>query len=411
MRPFTAHGENSLVAAEAGRPDDAHLLDLVVGQVHRRGKDQLDPLLLHRLRIIRDTKRHERLLAAVLDCVVDKSEHRYDYRSYLALGVLELLLPSNDGPLTSGHLVRLLMADVVRFEGRAASGWADELLPAGRPGPETVRCRIRKARHLAVGTAAGRPLPTPPDALSSAALAYSVLPVSAQHDEYLFIRVLQAYETVFLAMNQCLDRALRAGRQHDAVRAAAGIRQAATMLADVGGLFSLLATMPPPSFHGFREKTLGSSAIQSRAYKALELLCALPPRHRLNGDAFRAVPDLRQQALDGPDTLAAWYLDTVHQMKPQQRRAVDAELARLERAHQKWKRTHHALARKMIGKAAGTGHTDGVDYLYRCLDNRLFWQIGARCPGHAVHISGGHDSQRALCPHEDNDLRPRRDGT
>ena len=55
---------------------------------------------------------------------------------------------------------------------------------------------------------------------------------------------------------------------------------------------------------------------------------------------------------------------------------LDAALTRLEAAHQRWKATHHSMASRMLGDAAGSGYTAGVPYLQKCIDNRLFWQLG-----------------------------------
>ncbi|WP_344163412.1 tryptophan 2,3-dioxygenase family protein [Nocardiopsis rhodophaea] len=361
----------------------------LVRRILQVGKDALDAPLLSRLREVRATRSDDPWITALLDCVLDKDEGRYDYRSYLALDVLNPMLPESGGPVPARRLVRLLMADVVDFESETARGIGDDRLPMGRPAPATTNRRITKARRLSAGWGDANLLPVPPNDRVEEILACSVLPVSPQHDEYLFIRVLQAYELTFLIMGAELTDALRASQTHDILGVADHIDAAAAELERVSGLFSLLATMRPESFQAFRAQTDGSSAIQSRAYKSLELLCGLPTRDRIDSPAFHSVPDVRERAVaqPPPDSLASWYLRVCPRLSEKQREAVDAALTRLEHIHQKWKRTHHSLARTMIGDAVGTGDTDGVEYLRRSLDNRLFWELGQRCPTRSTHTS------------------------
>ncbi|WP_146051135.1 hypothetical protein [Streptomyces noursei] len=389
MRSMTVRIEDRLESAvvRARRSDTPFPTDLLVHRILQQGKDGLAPSLLSDLSHLRAARSDDPLLTALLDCVLDKYERRYNYRSYLALGVLQPLLPGSGGPLPAGQLIRLLMADVTAFEMQAADDPGDSRLPAGRPNPDVARRRIRKALRLSTGTDDPKRMPTPPDEQVKTVLACSVLPVSAHHDEYLFIRVLQAYETAFLLMGEELHQALRAAHRDDTAGLAVHIDAATDALDGAAGLFSLLATMPPESFHGFRGQTDGSSAIQSRAYKTVELLCGLPTRQRRDSAAFRSVPEIREQALSEPESLATWYISAAPQLPQAERETVQVALARLERSHQKWKRTHHALARAMIGQEAGTGDTVGGAYLRRCLDNRLFWEVGARCPGREVHRS------------------------
>ncbi|MBB6170672.1 tryptophan 2,3-dioxygenase [Nocardiopsis mwathae] len=373
--------------AQGCRPGDPLSAEGVVRRILRTGKDALDAPLLGSLRQARAAHSGDPWITALLDCVLDKDEGRYDYRSYLALDVLNAVFPGSGAPFPARRLRRLLMADVVAFESETARGIGDDRLPLGRPSPATTARRITKAQRLSAEWDDVEPLPAPPNDRAGRILACSVLPVSPQHDEYLFIRVLQAYEITFLAMGVELQDALDASHTHDILGATAHINAAATELERTSGLFSLLATMRPESFQAFRAQTDGSSAIQSRAYKSLELLCGLPTPERLDSPAFRSVPGIRERALDPspPDSLAAWYLRVYPRLSEKQQEAVDTALDRLEKAHQKWKRTHLSLARTMIGDAAGTGDTDGVDYLRRTLDNRLFWEIGDRCPARAAH--------------------------
>jgi tryptophan 2,3-dioxygenase len=142
-------------------------------------------------------------------------------------------------------------------------------------------------------------------------------------------------------------------------------------------LFRVVATMRAEAFHTFREFTQGASAIQSEAYKRFEIACGHPMTERLRSDAFGNVPAVRAEALAGAGDLSSAYLAAraaCHPGRPDWAR-FDAALVELERRHQRWKTTHHRLAARMLGEAAGSGYTAGVPYLRQCLDNRLFWQL------------------------------------
>lgn len=343
----------------------------VVEHVLRHGKYQLSPAVVAEVRAVRAARREDEVAAAVLDCVLDKAEGRYSYRSYLALEVLAPLLPAPGWTNATDRLIPLLLTDLVRFESAAAEG---DRLPVGRPDDKLRQQRIAKAGRLIRTFTARYQLPLTASPEEELRVASSVLPVSRRHDEYLFIRVLQCYESTFMTVVLLLERALAAANADEVGTVADRVEEAAALLEETSGLFSLLATMPPENFHGFRLQTVGSSAIQSSAYKAFELLCAVPPPERLASAAFGAVPELQAYALAGPASLAGWYRTGTAALTEQKERVVTAFQA-LEQAHQRWKRTHYSLSRKMIGDAAGTGGTEGVEYLRACQDNRLFWTL------------------------------------
>ncbi len=107
-------------------------------------------------------------------------------------------------------------------------------------------------------------------------IALSMLPVSVVHDERMFIRVLQSYETTFAPVGVQLTAAVAAlaqGRPTDAIDAVAAAERA---MQEAAPLFSLAATMQTESFLTFRNFTEGASAIESRNYKLIESLCRRP---------------------------------------------------------------------------------------------------------------------------------------
>lgn len=343
---------------------EAFPYDDVLACFHRVGKHFVSAHVLDALAGART--RAGGTVATFLHTALDKRDGHYDYVSYLALPLLPL--PSIEDGGEADRLLVHLMADVVAFElaaGRTA------LLPDRRPEPRTVTKRLRHA--LTVSSAArerlglAAVLPADPHAAAARmhtlveadqtaaerqALRLSMLPVYTEHDEYMFIRVLQSFETTFARMAVLLWAAV-----HDVATAGAALAEAERALRESAPLFSLLATMQPAAFRTFRAYTEGASAIQSRNYKLVESLCRLPDQARLDSAAYRSVPDVRARVLAGQpnldDTVAARGADP----------ALTDAMRRFAAALTRWRQTHHKLAVRMLGDRTGTGYTLGTPYL------------------------------------------------
>jgi tryptophan 2,3-dioxygenase len=121
-------------------------------------------------------------------------------------------------------------------------------------------------------------------------LQLTLLPVSRVHDECLFIRVLQSYETTFAYAAVELEAAAAAIARGDSTAAVAALGGAAHALSESSPLFSLIATMQPEASLTFRQFTDGASAIQSRNYKLMESACRTPDRERFDSAAYRRCP-------------------------------------------------------------------------------------------------------------------------
>jgi tryptophan 2,3-dioxygenase len=210
-----------------------------------------------------------------------------------------------------------------------------------------------------------------------------MLPVYVSHDEYLFIRVLQAYECVFAALADELRAAigdLTAGRVRSAAERLAHARD---QLATAGPLFSLLATMQPESFRTFRAYTEGASAIQSRSYKLVESLCRTPDAARLASAAYRSVPEVRAVVLGGAPTIDAAYDAAVRdgRLAAPDRDLLRRRMGEFAAALLQWRRTHHRLATRMLGERPGTGYTEGTPYLAAVRSVAVFTAVGhGPCP-------------------------------
>jgi tryptophan 2,3-dioxygenase len=364
--------------------------DAVVTEFHRAGKHFVADELLALLDGVRATlpaasDPGSRLLARFLDIALDKWDGRYDNPSYLAVDLLPLP-GTGDGSATwqRDRLVAMLVADTLRFE-LAAADRRTVLLPQMRPDARIVakRCRLglravgpALARlGLAVDATASDPLTAAREVCRAVAadleraeartLRLTMLPVSLVHDEYMFIRMLQSYETTFALMAVELDAAVAALADGDAAAAVRAVAAAERALREAAPLWSFVATVQREAFLAFREFTEGASAIQSRSYKRVESLCRRPDGSRLDSAAYRSVPQVRARVLTGQPNLdetltaarAAGRLDAGEDDRV--RSAMDG----LETALLKWRQSHYRLAVQMLGESRGTGYTEGVPYL------------------------------------------------
>ncbi|MFI5933709.1 tryptophan 2,3-dioxygenase family protein [Actinoplanes sp. NPDC051494] len=271
----------------------------------------------------------------LLDVLLDKFDGRYDYRSYLALPLLE--------PDDAGHLI----ADLVRHELHDPPG----SLP---PGAEAVAKRVRHARRVIER----HDLPAMTEARRFR-LRASMLPVDTVHDEYLFIRVLQAFELTFARITDELRATIRGRREGG--DAAVHLRHATALLREMSPLWSVLATMQVKAFQHFRQYTEGASAIQSRHYKLMESLARRPDPGRLDSAAYLSVPDVLAEVLAGQTTVQ----DSYGEQTP--------AMTEFAAAVTRWRRTHHRLAVRMLGPGrTGTGYTEGTPYLERTRSIPIF---------------------------------------
>lgn len=361
---------------------------------------------------------------AFLDVALDKFDGRYDYRSYLALALLPL--PGTDAreglqaaARRRDRLIVQLVADLLDFELGALDG-ERRPFPQMRPDATLVAKRCRLAWRAAApavhrmdrcgaesggepdGRGAGRDEIAGANdgegdgagdetALAQAralraawrgamrpeeatALRITLLPVYVLHDEVMFLRVLQAFETCFALVCVALRTAIAAIEAGDCAAACCALAQAEAALHEAGPLFSLMATMRVEAFRVFRQYTEGASAIQSRAYKTMEALCAPPRPERLDAAGYRAVPEVRQRLSDGWQSIEG-ALDAAHgagRLGDAHRHALRARMGAFEARVLAWRKTHHSLAVRMLGPATGTGYTEGTPYLRAVMTAPLF---------------------------------------
>ena len=327
---------------------------------------------------------HVQTLAAFLTTALDKPDDRYDYPTYLALELLQL--PTVDDPVTQApfarsrcdRLIAQLVADALSFEIAAVDG-TTMLLPDMRPDEDLVlkRCKhaLRTIRPVLArlsldgGLTATEPLELARQVCSvvradmsfseQRALDLSVLPVYTAHDEYMFLRVLQTFETTFALLATLLRGVTAALADREFDRAVHFLAEAEGALRESAPLFSMLATMQIESFRTFREFTEGASAIQSRNYKLVESLCREPDAERVDSPAYQSAPDVRDRVLAGQPTLDAAF----RALAEEDREPIADAMKAFARALLRWRHTHYRLAVRMLGQATGTGYTEGTPYL------------------------------------------------
>ncbi|MFJ8312988.1 MULTISPECIES: tryptophan 2,3-dioxygenase [unclassified Streptomyces] len=366
---------------------------------------------------LRGAARDRELLASFLDTALDKRDGRYDYQTYLALGLL--LGPADPSdrkehacPQQRDRLTVQLIADIVEFELDALEGRTD-LLPLMRPDARTVdkRCRLgmRAAgpalARLGLADPAAPLARTVQDGLSEQArdfcrtvrgetrpeerrrLMLSMLPAYTVHDEHLFIRVLQCFESTFATLAEHLAAAVEGLDGHQPLVAAERLDAATAGLREAAPLFSLLATMSVEAFQTFRCYTEGASAIQSRGYKTVESLCRRPDPDRVESAAFHSVPEVRARVLNGMPTLDSAFrgADEAGRLSPQTRGIVGQAMEGFSTALVQWRQTHYRLAVRMLGEErSGTGYTEGVPYLREARSVPVFREApsesGRPCP-------------------------------
>lgn len=327
--------------AVTGRPEEFPYA-VVLGHLRSVGKHFLASGLLDRLGEVRDRltghpgrphaaqRQHgPSFLHRFLDVVLDKRDERDDYPSYTALSLLSRPAPSDwrEALRSRDEVMLLLLADLIRFERRALTDTPDaphDMPPQSELVAKRERLAVRVMEPAALRvlppgvvdatSAAAVPGRTPGGPLSAEilqsaapeqalALSASIQPVYVLHDEYLFLRTLQSFETTLTFMSAAPATAVRRLEENRPEDAADLVGTVADVLKESLPLFSLLATMRPEAFRVFREFTEGASAIQSAGYRTFESLCSTPEAARLASAAYTSVPAVRERVVNGQVTV------------------------------------------------------------------------------------------------------------
>ncbi len=392
----------------------------VIGELRRRGKHFTDAALLSKLAWMRSDilptisgsgqpPNGADTLKTFLRVALDKNDGAYDYTTYIAVDLLGLPTGAFNTPPTES-LRRLhdaavvsLVCDALQFELDAASGRCDAL-PEMRPDASLFQRRLElglKALAPALQRLGFDGVIDDPahigdiidfarrcqSAMSHGTLQMTMLPVFVVHDEYLFIRVLQALETTFAWIAVCLAAA-GASFRNSPDDVVSHLHAASVMLKEGSRLFALLSTMQKKSFETFRTYTEGASAIQSVNYKRMESICRVPDEARLESIAYASVPRVQRSVArasrcrslrpDSDINLGDARLEAREdgRLSPERDREIEHGMRHFAATLRSWRFAHHGIAVKMLGHGAGTGYTEGTRYLKGVREIPVFDALG-----------------------------------
>jgi len=231
-----------------------------------------------------------------------------------------------------------------------------------------------------------------------------------EHDELLFIVIHQATE-LWLKLSIHEIKSACADVAGDDLRSAfKTLSRVARIQAHMIQAWEILATMTPFDYSNFREALGASSGFQSFQYRQLEFLLgakdarmlemhAAGSQRRGDLEAVLAAPSLYDEALRllarrgfaiPADRLArdwsrayeaseaveaAWlkvYRNTGEYWDLYE---LGEKLVDLEYRLQQWRFTHMKTVERIIGFKRGTGGSEGVSYLVKALDRKLFPEL------------------------------------
>lgn len=199
----------------------------------------------------------------------------------------------------------------------------------------------------------------------------SLMPTTRLHDEQMFVRSIQIFETLYRQVYRCLVRASAFMQVMDVDRACAELADATARISLAPVLYRVVTTMPKDSFAIIRQFTDGRSAIQSRSYRQIDLVCA-PRQPSPVADRLPAVE------VTSP-TLQETFVAIRGRIDPAAADRLETQMRAFDTAWRAMKRTHWGITLKIIGRVPGTGGTRGADYLKYAADLPLFPMLaGAR---------------------------------
>jgi len=230
------------------------------------------------------------------------------------------------------------------------------------------------------------------------------------HDEMMFMIIHQASE---LWMKLCIHEITAAMREVDNGNLGAVFKMLSRVSRIQGQLrqsWSVLSTMTPADYRGFRDGLGQSSGVQSFQYREIEYAlgnknAALIEVHRQNPSRYEhlktvlnapsfydlCLRHLARKGFEIPDE----YLDRDWSQPYEPSTAVEAAWAKvyasvddhwelyelaeklvdLEYEFQMWRFSHMKTVERIIGLSKGTGGTSGVNFLQKALDLRFFPEL------------------------------------
>lgn len=299
----------------------------------------------------------DRLLDHWLPSTIDQDDGTYE--SFLGARLLSQVcgaVVGESADCSGDQLLAALIVDLAEHEAAALASVPSASLAQARRVAATERLR-HHATRLAPGARTDQIA-----ADVSRAVYLSLLPLTALHDEVMFLRVVQIFEMVYQQTAARIIDAAAALSAGDASRAANRIEDAAQRLESTPAIYRVLTLMPPDAFAVIRASSRGRSAIQSPGYHLVQAASSAAPAQ---GGPISPI------GWDGP-TLQDAYLDWAPRAGQTSAADLRRRLTRLDAAWRALKRTHWGITRKIIGDSPGTGGTTGIAYLEAAAQVRLF---------------------------------------
>ncbi|MFJ7205941.1 hypothetical protein ACIQWR_20690 [Streptomyces sp. NPDC098789] len=184
-------------------------------------------------------------------------------------------------------------------------------------------------------------------------------PRSPLHEENVFLRSVQACETLFFLVRR-LAVEVAAAKDEFPARAAGRLELAGGCARLLNDVFHVLLTLTPDGFMTFRDYTGAASAVQSLNYHAMEIsVYGYDPR--------------KAEVFDSVDHLHVLNTPEVRDHRPLSAALADTADTRLrdgwhvlDRALSKWRGNHYRFARTYLpAHTPASGGTDGAAYVKR----------------------------------------------
>jgi tryptophan 2,3-dioxygenase len=232
-------------------------------------------------------------------------------------------------------------------------------------------------------------------------------PISAEHDELLFVIIHQTMELWMKALLHELYAARDNVRRDDLEPAFKQLARVSRIQAQMIQAWDVLATMTPADYHTFREQLGQASGFQSAQYREIEFLLGNKQKQMIKPHAHR--PDIASRLTDALQT-PSLYDEAIRLLA---RRGLPVDTAILERdvahpytanesvksawlevyrspethwdlyqlaedlvdiedAFQQWRFRHLRTVQRIMGFKHGTGGTAGAGYLSRAMDTMFF---------------------------------------
>ncbi len=209
----------------------------------------------------------------------------------------------------------------------------------------------------------------------------TALPVSCEHDEYFFMRVLQTSECCYWGALTAVIAAIEAAKFACLEDAIAHMEQALIFLDLLPPITQVLKTMPPEHFWAFRDATDGSSAIQSRWFHLLHIyLHGLDERKISIYADIPEICDLIHYGKPGFVSLRSLLRDFADRPPPEFDTFAETA-SRLDASLYAYRCVHLGIVHRFLPPEAkqGTGGTSGIPYLRKHLTRRL-WPLESEYP-------------------------------